>query len=52
MFFPVAGIEVDPWILPIVAFIMLGSNDVWHPEEFEPQMRKLIEFSIEIRDNI
>jgi hypothetical protein len=32
---------------PIIAFIMLGSNDVWHPEEFEPQMRKLIEFSIE-----
>ena len=32
---------------PIIAFIMLGSNDVWHPEEFEPQMRKLIEYSIE-----
>jgi lysophospholipase L1-like esterase len=26
---------------------MLGANDVWHPEEFEPQMRKIIEFSIE-----
>ncbi len=33
--------------LPIAAFIMLGTNDVWHPDEFEPQMRKIIEFSIE-----
>ncbi len=32
---------------PSVAFIMLGTNDVWHPDEFEPQMRKIIEFSIE-----
>lgn len=32
---------------PAFAFIMLGSNDVWHPDEFEPQMRKLIEFSID-----
>lgn len=32
---------------PVIAFIMLGSNDVWHPEEYEPQMRKIIEFSIE-----
>ncbi len=32
---------------PIIAFIMLGSNDVWHPEEFEPQMRRLIEHSLE-----
>ena len=32
---------------PAFAFIMLGSNDIWHPDEFEPQMRKLIEFSIE-----
>lgn len=32
---------------PIMAFIMLGTNDVWHPEEFEPQMRKIIEFSIQ-----
>ena len=32
---------------PIIAFIMLGANDVWHPEEFEPQMRKIIEYSIE-----
>jgi hypothetical protein len=32
---------------PIIAFIMLGTNDVWHPEEFEPQMRKIIEFSID-----
>ena len=32
---------------PIMAFIMLGTNDVWHPDEFEPQMRKIIEFSIQ-----
>jgi hypothetical protein len=32
---------------PIIAFIMLGTNDVWHPEEFEPQMRRIIEFSIQ-----
>ncbi|OGO37926.1 MAG: hypothetical protein A2W35_07965 [Chloroflexi bacterium RBG_16_57_11] len=32
---------------PSIAFIMLGTNDVWHPEEFEPQMRRIIEFSID-----
>jgi hypothetical protein len=32
---------------PIAAFITLGSNDVFHQESFEPQMRKIIEFSIE-----
>lgn len=32
---------------PVIAFIMLGTNDVWHPDEFEPQMRKIIEFSIQ-----
>lgn len=32
---------------PSFAFIMLGSNDVFHPESFEPQMRQIIEFSIE-----
>lgn len=32
---------------PIAAFIMLGTNDVWRPAEFEPQMRKIIEFSID-----
>lgn len=31
---------------PAIAFIMLGTNDVWKPEEFEPQMRKIIEYSI------
>jgi hypothetical protein len=31
---------------PSMALIMLGTNDVWHPDEFEPQMRKIIEFSI------
>ena len=32
---------------PVIAFIMLGANDVWHPDEFEPQMRKIIEYSIQ-----
>ena len=32
---------------PAFAFIMLGSNDVWHQETFEPQMRKIIEYSID-----
>lgn len=32
---------------PIIAFIMLGANDVWHPTEFDPQMRKIIEYSID-----
>jgi hypothetical protein len=32
---------------PAYAFIMLGSNDVWHEDTFEPQMRKIIEFSID-----
>jgi len=31
---------------PAVVFIMLGTNDVWKPEGFEPQMRKIIEYSI------
>lgn len=32
---------------PIMAFIMLGTNDVYHQDTFESQMRKIIEFSIE-----
>lgn len=32
---------------PAIAFIMLGTNDVWRPDEFEPQMRRIIEFSIQ-----
>lgn len=32
---------------PVIAFITLGSNDVWHQETFEDQMRNIIEFSIE-----
>ncbi len=32
---------------PILAFIMLGSNDVWHQDTFEDQMRKIIEYSID-----
>ena len=32
---------------PIVAFIMLGANDMWHADEFEPSMRAIIEYSIE-----
>ncbi len=32
---------------PILAFITLGTNDVFHQESFEAQMRKIIEYSIE-----
>jgi hypothetical protein len=32
---------------PSLAFITLGANDVWHPEAFEPQMRKTIEYSLQ-----
>ncbi len=32
---------------PSIALITLGANDVYHPDEFEPQMRKLIEYSID-----
>jgi hypothetical protein len=32
---------------PAFAFIMLGSNDVWHQDTFEAQMRKIIEFSMD-----
>lgn len=32
---------------PIAAFIMLGSNDVWHIDSFEPRMREIIEYSID-----
>jgi hypothetical protein len=32
---------------PAIAFITLGSNDVFHQEKFEPQLRNIIEFSIE-----
>ncbi len=32
---------------PIIALITLGANDVYHLESFEPQLRKIIEFSIE-----
>jgi hypothetical protein len=32
---------------PIIAIINLGANDIWQPEEFEPQMRKIIEFFID-----
>ena len=31
---------------PAIAIIMLGSNDVWHQEVFEQQMRKIIDFTI------
>jgi hypothetical protein len=31
---------------PIIAFITLGANDVYHLNTFEPQMRKIIEYSI------
>lgn len=32
---------------PSFAFIMLGSNDVWHQDSFEPQMRQIIEYSLQ-----
>jgi hypothetical protein len=32
---------------PALAFITLGANDVWHPDKFEPQMRRIIEYSIQ-----
>jgi hypothetical protein len=32
---------------PAFVFIMLGTNDVWHPDRFEPQMRAILEFFIE-----
>jgi hypothetical protein len=32
---------------PIVAFIMLGTNDASNPKTFEGRMRKIIEFSID-----
>ena len=32
---------------PSFAFITLGTNDVWHIDTFEPQMRRIIEYSIE-----
>lgn len=32
---------------PMFAIITLGTNDIWHQEDFEPQMRKIIETSIE-----
>jgi hypothetical protein len=31
---------------PSFAFIMLGTNDIWHQDSFEPQMRKIIQYSI------
>jgi len=31
---------------PIIALITLGTNDVWHKDSFEPQMRQIIETSI------
>ena len=32
---------------PILAFIMLGTNDVYHQDTFESQMRQIIEYTIE-----
>jgi hypothetical protein len=32
---------------PSFAFIMLGSNDIYHPDNFEPQMRKILEYLME-----
>lgn len=32
---------------PAFALITLGSNDIWHPDEFEPQMRNLLDTLLE-----
>ena len=32
---------------PAVVLIMFGTNDLWHQEEFEAQMRRMIEFAID-----
>jgi hypothetical protein len=32
---------------PVLALIMLGTNDVYHIDSFEPQMRQIIEYSLE-----
>ncbi len=32
---------------PSFAFITLGTNDIWHSDTFEPQMRRIIDFSLE-----
>lgn len=32
---------------PVIAFITLGTNDIWLPDQFEPQMRKIIEYSLD-----
>lgn len=32
---------------PVIAFITLGANDVYHLDTFEPQMRKIIEYAID-----
>lgn len=32
---------------PAYVFILLGTNDIWHLDTFEEQMRSIIEFSIE-----
>ncbi len=32
---------------PSIAFIMLGTNDIWHQDAFEPKMRAIIELSIQ-----
>jgi hypothetical protein len=33
--------------LPSVVFILLGTNDLWHQEDYEAQMRRIIEYSLE-----
>jgi hypothetical protein len=32
---------------PSYVFVLLGTNDIWHLEEFEGQMRKILEYSME-----
>jgi hypothetical protein len=32
---------------PGYVFVLLGTNDIWHLEQFESQMRRILEYSIE-----
>jgi hypothetical protein len=32
---------------PSVVFILLGTNDLWHQEDYEAQMRRIIEYALE-----
>jgi hypothetical protein len=32
---------------PVIAFINLGTNDVWHLDSFEPKLRQIIEYTLQ-----